>query len=84
MVAQPGLHLVEAALELRLADLADGGQHAQDVEEAAGEVAAPQRPNGVALRQGRDDGGRDERSREERVGVDRIVAVHGARARVCV
>lgn len=53
-----------------LVDVADGGQHAQHVEEAALVVGALHRPHRVAVGQGGGDLGRDQLGAEERgVGV---------------
>lgn len=65
VVALVGQHAVELLVEVLLAELTDGGQDAQAVEEAIGVVALAQRSELVALRKsGRHLGG-DEVSGKE-------------------
>jgi hypothetical protein len=53
------LHIIKPSLEIGLRDLADGCEHAQDIEETRGVVVALQWADGVAFGQSGGDGGRD-------------------------
>lgn len=69
---------VIALVPLLLRDVADSGQHAQDVEVAAVEVRAADRTNDVVLRKGSKHVWGDEGGREEGGVVNVAVAVQGS------